>query len=220
MLTLWVFTGCNRNTQEVAPNQLGDAYYPIDTGFYWVYKVRDIQYGADTIDTTYHIKEVIYDVSTDANKTQAVIYVFKKATTDLNYNLQPDSVIVLNKTSYNLSRVENATEYVRLIFPLSTANVWNGNAMNVLLEDQYQLKDYQKSYALPLATFMNTCTVMEEDKFTLVDKDYRKIVYAEQVGPIYSKVEKLRYKTEPNDIGFYRIDYGNFLEKELIAYGK
>jgi hypothetical protein len=215
-----VFIGCNQNKQEVAPNQMGYSYYPTDSGMYWTYLVRDITYSSDTIDTTYHVKELIYDVTSDANQTQAVIYVFKKATDQLNYDLQPDSVIVLNRTNYNLSRVENATEYIRMIFPIESTSYWNGNAMNVNFEDRYDVKNFNKPFVLPLQTFNNTFTVVEEDKFTLVDKDYRSIVYADNVGPIYSLKEFYRYKSEPGDIGKYLIDYGSYLKKELIAYGK
>jgi hypothetical protein len=215
-----VFIGCNQNKQEITPNQMGYNFYPTDSGMYWSYLVRDITYGADTIDTTYHIKELIYDITSDANKTQAVIYVFKKATNQLNYDLQPDSVIVLNRTNYNLSRVENATEYVRLVFPITSTSSWNGNVMNIHAEDRFEVKNFFKPFVLPMQTFNNTLSVIEEDKFTLVDKDFRNIIYADNIGPIFSLKEFYRYKTEPSEIGLYLIDYGSYLKKELIAYGK
>lgn len=219
LVFLIVFSfACHRKTVEVTPSTVDYDYYPLDSGRYWVYQVHRINYNITTTDTTYFVKELIYDnYETSPGVTKYEVYRFYKGDLSNDWPIQPDSVWTIYKTANQLSKVEFAKEYIRLVFPADNNRTWNGNALNTTFEDLYKIKNKGQSRVVEGVSYSSTLQVEEENNSNLIGKDIRSIYYAKGVGPIEIHKEIVSYKfpiTSPP-----QIDLGDIIDYTLIDYG-
>lgn len=210
---------CHKKDVEV-PALTGADYFPTDSGRYWIYNVHSIKYNSDTIDTIFQVKEIIHDTFHYQGVVVYELYRFYRPDKTYPWPFQPDSVWSFTTDLNQIVIKEGSAEFVRLVFPLSTGNIWNGNAKNTsLLKDDYTVKNFGVPFSLNNVYYPATCTVQEEQTMNLVNKDYRSRVYAKDIGLIYKSYEFLSYNTSASQIGQYVVDYGSFFEETLIEYG-
>ncbi len=214
---LFVICSCHRNNE--VPAITGIDYFPTDVGRYWIYHVHSIKYNSDTTDTTFQVKEVIHDTFHFQGVVVYELYRFYRPDSTQPWPFQPDSVWSFTTDMNQIAIKEASTEFIRLQFPLSVGEVWNGNLKNTSDEDDYTVKTFGTPFAFNNRYLPQTCTVEEANTLNLVNKDYRSRVYAKDIGLIYKNYEFLSYNTDPSQIGKYTIDFGSLLEETLIAYG-
>ncbi|MFN8415783.1 MAG: hypothetical protein U0U66_05585 [Cytophagaceae bacterium] len=209
---------CHRKTVEVTPSTVDYDYYPLDSGRFWVYQVHHVNYNITVTDTTYFVKELIYNIYESApGVVKHEVYRFYKPELTDDWPVQPDSVWTVYKTTDQLSRVEFAREYIRLVFPADNNRSWNGNALNTSFEDLYKIKNKGLSRTVGSFNFTSTLQVEEENNSNLIGKDVRYTYYAKGVGPVEIHKEILSYKipiTSPP-----QIDLGDIIDYTLIDYG-
>lgn len=209
---------CNQD-KDLVPELKGIKYFPTDSGRYWIYNVHEINYNADTIDTIYQRKDIIFNSFDYQNTTVYELYRFYKPSNTANWPLQPDSVWSFTTNQNQITLKESNVEYIRLAFPLSNGNTWDGNAKNTALTDVFTVSNFEKPYSVGSFYFPLTVDIIEEHSLNLVYKDYRNRIYAENVGMIYKNYEQLYFNTDPNNIGQGKIEYGSMTEETLIEYG-
>ena len=209
---------CKKNTDSV-PELTGKDYFPTDSGRYWIYAIHEIKYNSDTIDTTYQRKDIIFDAFTYQNTTIYELYRFYKPNNVSDWALQPDSVWSFTINQNQITSKESNVEFVRLVFPLSNGETWNGNAKNIALRDDYTVSNFNKPYTVGLFYFPQTVNIIEEHSLNIVYKDYRNRIYAKNIGLVYKNYEQLNFKTDPNNIGQGKIEFGSISEETLIEYG-
>jgi len=224
-ISILILFSCHSKKTDTGPTVLGQDYYPLDSGRYWIYTVHKQVYNTTNIDTTYQIMELIYDTIHYGNNVIYQLYRYYRPNVTYAWPSQPDSVWTINCTSYELDITENEIEYVRLAFPLSNSEVWNGNARNALSAQQYSISNLGLPYVDTVSTSMiNTysqaCNVQEAQSFNLVGKDYRNRIYAKGIGLVYKKYETVSYDTNSGNIGLYIITFGTIIEQQLLGYGK
>ena len=218
LVALILCLSCN-NKDDSVPELTGKNYFPTDSGRYWIYDVHEIKYNSDTIDTTYQRKDVIFNAFEFQNTTIYELYRFYKANDVTGWPSQPDSVWSFTTDLNQITIKEANIEFIRLAFPLSNGAVWNGNAKNTSLRDDYTVANFNKPYSVGALYFPETVDIIEEHSLNLVYKDYRNRIYAKHVGLIYKNYEQLNFKTDPANIGQGKIDFGSFIEETLIEYG-
>jgi hypothetical protein len=218
LLTLLIFFSCHKKNNEV-PVLTGVEYFPTDSGRYWIYNVHSIQYNSDTIDTTFQVKEVIYDTFHYQNVVVYELYRFYRPDSTYAWPLQPDSVWSFTTDQNEITIKQASAEFIVLDFPLSNGKTWNGNAKNTSLEDDYIVKNLGQPFSAGKYYFSATCNVEESQSLNLVNKDYRNRIYAKGIGLVYKKYEFLSYNTSAQYIGQYLIDYGSVIEETLTGYG-
>jgi hypothetical protein len=215
---LFFAASCNKDDAEV-PTLTGKNYFPTDSGRYWIYDVHAINYGAQTTDTFYQRKEVIYDTFLYQNILVYELYEYYRPDDTYPWPDQPDSVWSFTTDGNQIRIKESNIEYVRLSFPLSNGEKWNGNSRNVFLSDDYTVSNFGKPFSVNSYYFPATVNIIEEQSQNLVNKDYRNRMYAQYTGMIYRKKEFLRYNTDPQYIGQNIVEFGSVVEETLSSYG-
>ena len=134
---------CKKEKPE--ETDLGYSYFPEQVGSFVVYDVDSLFYNDFTnrVDTfKFQLKEKIQSVFLD-NENRTTLRVeryVKKYDATKPYSQIPwklRNVWASNLTKTTAERVEENIRYVKLIFPVSTSQLWNGNAQNVLAPWDY-----------------------------------------------------------------------------------
>jgi hypothetical protein len=227
-LTLLVLVNsCKLQTIDPENVDLGYDYYPLEVGRYIIYDQHDLIYNSlVTIDTTYHVKEVIHDSYMEGNEKKFIVYHYAKKTTDTDWPIQPDSVWTVVNTSNQLIRGESNIDYIKLVFPVKEGKTWNGNAKNTMGEitssDKfYKMSDLNKAYTAPngvvYETTMKVTIANQED--AIVSKDIRYDIYAKGVGFVKMDYTTYYYKQDTS-YPPQTIDFGSHKVMEITSYGK
>lgn len=218
-----VLLGC---TKTIEPNlsNFGYDYYPIEKGQYRVYYTRLITYNLDgSIDTTnYLTKEVVEDNVTYLDGSERMLLGRYSADLGTN-NWKKDSLWSVYATTTNIVVSEAILDYIKLAFPVKEGLSWDGNALNGLEEEQYELTSLGNTYAYDTLSYTSTLTVVHADLIDpakLTKDDYRIEVYAKDVGLVHKLNKKINYcdPTRCSENGI--IDDGIIFEQKLIEFGK
>ena len=212
--------GCD-STIDLDPEASGQAFYPLNTGDYREYKVQEVKYTIlnppDTIN--YFLKEQIGKSFT--NQTGGITYTlnrFKRNDDAIAWEI--DSVWTVIKSETNVVVSENNIPFTKLVFPVLDQKKWDGNAFNTLEEELYAYEDTFQPLTLNNNSFNSTLKVIQENNpDSIVMKDLRSEIYAENVGLIYKESIILHYCTENECLGKQIIEQGIDFRQELIGYG-
>ena len=212
--------GCESSI-HIDPESTGQAFYPINIGDYREYKVQEVKYTIlnppDTIN--YFLKEQIGN--SFSNQTGGITYTlnrFKRNDDSIPWEI--DSVWTVIKSETNVVVSENNVPYAKLIFPVLDEKKWDGNAFNILEEELYTYEDTFQPLSLNDNNFNSTLKVIQEfNPDSIVMRDLRSEIYAENVGLIYKESIILHYCTENECLGKQIIEQGVDFRQELIGYG-
>jgi hypothetical protein len=221
-LPLLIFAGiiflssCKKDKEIYDP---GYSFYPLEVGNWKIYQVKKISYQPyDTTFEDFEIKEIITEEFTINNEARFRVERFKRADSTLAWPATPDSIWSIANSKSKIVQVENNTRFVKITFPVEDNKSWNGNIENDLGADDYMYINVSKPYTVLSSTFPKTATVLQSNDSSLVDKDYRWEVYADEVGMIFKLKEMYEYKQSCWKCG--QIDEGIKYYERLISYGK
>ena len=120
---------------------------------------------------------------------------------------------------------EGNTAYVKLTFPMQEGLTWDGNSLNDLEPDSYEIRMLNHPFKVDSITFANTVHVFQADLLDpakISADDYRVEVYADSIGLVFKEIIQKEYCdysaggpcSEPTVLtGF---EY----EQKLIEFGK
>ncbi|GAB4449900.1 MAG: hypothetical protein Fur0028_05190 [Bacteroidales bacterium] len=173
ILTLVLFYAC-KDKENIAPIVIDKSYYPMHVNDETVFFVEYIKIDnpISLYDTQhYYIKERIE--STYNDETGNPIYRierYKRSDTLSNWDLI--DVWFSQYYENQAHKVEENIRYVKLVFPVSKGLKWNGNAMNTLDMQTYEIDTLDK----PWQNFDSTLVVVQQNKVSLIDKylDYER----------------------------------------------
>ncbi|MDF2436272.1 MAG: hypothetical protein K0Q95_648 [Bacteroidota bacterium] len=187
------FVSCKRDPSPVP--DLGFNYFPDAVGTYVIYDVDSSSYdNYPVIKTTtkYQLKEKIESIFTD-NEGRPTIRLeryIKKYNPLVAYSAmswQLRNVWTENKTLKNVEKVEDNVRYIKLIFPVSTEESWNGNAKNTSPEEEYKYGFHDLPGEIGNIQFDSVLQVMQYDVASLVHKTYAEEKYARNAGLVYKR---------------------------------
>jgi len=212
--------GCE-STLEFDQEASGQAFYPLTTGEYREYEIQEIKYTIlnppDTIN--YFLKEQVGD--SFINQTGGMTYILNRfERNDDSIPWEIDSVWTVIKSETNVVVNENNTPFTKLVFPVLEQKRWDGNAFNTKEEELYTYEDTYQPLILNDMDFNSTLKVIQEyNPDSIVMRDQRSEIYAENVGLIYKESIILYYCTENECLGKQIIEQGIDYRQELIGYG-
>jgi hypothetical protein len=186
-------TSCKRDPSP-APD-LGFNYFPDAVGSYVVYDVDSSFYdNYPVVKTTvkYQLKEKIQSIFTD-NEGRPTIRLeryIKKYDPLVPYSAMEwklRNVWTENKTLKNVEKVEDNVRYIKLIFPVSTEESWNGNAKNTNPEEEYKYGFYDLANKIGNIGFDSVLQVDQNDVSSLVHKTFAEEKYARNAGLVYKR---------------------------------
>lgn len=204
-----VLLSCKKEKQ---PNTyLGYDYFPNNVGHYVIYECDSIianplSTNIPPFDTfKYKIKEVIDSIWLN-NQGQPTQRIVRYKIYDTAKNQQWSSIFTPEKvwTGTLLSnmavRLEDNYQYIKLVFPMSLNEEWDGNAMNTIGPWNYQYTTLNTPATVNGTYFDSTLTVLQINSPSHLGNQYYVEQYATGVGMIYKEV--IDWQTGSNYLSF------------------
>ncbi|MBK0402887.1 hypothetical protein I5M27_07805 [Adhaeribacter sp. BT258] len=222
VLVAGLFYGCTE-TEEINDSVTGKAYYPLSIGDYRIYNVTHVRFEQDSVSdsTTFQLRERVDTLFTNL-AGEPTFKLIRSIRTKPDDSWRDDSVITITVSSSQLRRTSDNLSLVKMVFPVSENKTWNPNVFNTLEPGNARYVNVNQPYAVNGQNFPNTATVQVNDFVSVINKDVRTEVYAENVGLIYKDYEVLQYCNDNQicDVGVDYILFGYRRTETLESYGK
>jgi hypothetical protein len=205
---LMIIASCKRENQNFTVNYQY-SYYPLDSGHYVIYNVDSIQYnynGVQTNDTiVYQEMQIIGDTFYD-NQNRVNYYVdnYRRSDSTQSWSFDRRWYAYRSTSPPNLQLVEDDLRFIKLVFPPTANESWNGNIYippgNINVPgDQYTVFDnwnylYENTdttFNINNLTLNNSIIVSEVNSANLISETIRTEAYAPNVGLIYQQWDAL-----------------------------
>ncbi len=190
-----VFFSCKK--KEYTKIFYGYDYFPNNVGHYIIYECDSMVYlgsGFGKITYRYQIKEVIDSLynNNQGQPTQRVVR-YKRTSDTIPWSniLVPEKVWTATLLSSMAIRQEDNYQYVKLVFPASLNETWNGNNLNTLGAQNYEYTALNTPYDLTTINtkqnihFDSTLTVLEIKDSSFLNYGYYFEQYAAGIGMIH-----------------------------------
>lgn len=208
LLFLYLLAGCT--SVETVPIENDYDYFPLETGRFIIYTVDEVLYTLNALPVrrTYQLKETIGTVYADVTGQPAYkLLRYRRVTEKQPWQL--DSVWSARLVNSDAIRTENGADFVKLVFPIRDQLAWDGNQLNSLGNDRYDLRNSRQPFRVSDKEYSETVTILAQNDSTLVSQDRRLDVYARKIGLIYKERIQLQFcSSTPACLGTYQIDYG------------
>lgn len=222
------FFSCKKKEDD-KPVDMGYNYFPDQVGRYVVYDVDSIHYDDFNMDLVTHIspaieykfqiKEKIESIFTDNQNRPTIrleryVKYFDQAVpyTQMTWTLR--NVWTENKTLRTAEKVEDNVRFVKLVFPVTANQSWNGNAQNTSSEMTYSYSSIDQPLQLGLLAFDSVLQVTQQDETTIISKHYSIEKYSRKAGLIYK--DSIHVESQPGPT--WPIDTINsFLAKPILS---
>ena len=210
--------GCNSDE----PVRIKDAeYFPLQTGFYQIYDIEEILYSAFNPPESllYELKVEIVDSFT--NGEGGTTYVLHRSTrNDQNEPWSYRESWSARTTTQFAIETEGNTSYVKLVFPLQSGAHWNGNSLNDLGEDEYEIEGMGQLFNAGNGVSFDNCIVVNQNnESNLVFKDERTEVYSPGMGLVYKESSVWEYNCTGGSCSG-QITSGRYLKQVLKDHGQ
>ena len=164
---IWVFVlmfivGSCKKEANILTLDYGYDYFPIDSGYTWLYQVDSIAYDDNTQTAdTFHffLMEKAVELVKDQNLNSHRIVERFVRTHDSDVWQNRSNKYVL-KTSATLQVVEENRRTVKLIFPLTLGQNWNGNMYNNNGGRPFELNSFGNNFLIIVVIYFiiyNNC---------------------------------------------------------------
>jgi hypothetical protein len=208
-----ILFSCKKDIED--PVDVGYDYFPVNIGHWVSYKV-DSTYYDDFTDSVrvyhYKIKEFVESTFLDnQNRGTQRIERYKQNSDTTNWYL--GNVWAMNLTPSTAEKVEENYRFIKLIFPVKKGKIWNGNAYNILGEQEYEFDNVDEPYTVNGTTYDSTVTVIQKIEPNMIHTDYQVEIFAKHIGLIYKKYKSVDISsgdiTKGVDYTYTIISYGN-----------
>jgi hypothetical protein len=229
-LSSWALTACQEKTgmgPEIQASCYGENYFPLDTGRWYVYKVKEIVIDkkVDRYDTlAYQLKVLMHSEYTDSEGETAMrIERYWRTADSLAWEIK--DVWSARLAGNEASMYEENIRYVKIRLPVERYKTWDGNIYNTGEEAQYMITALDAPLTIDSLQFDSTMTVLHIDDESLIHKEYAYEQYARGLGMVYK--EDINLESQPDGGGIIdpdipveeRITRGSLYYQELISYG-
>lgn len=184
IIAIFLFVFACKTVEE--PTLIGQDYFPVNVGDYWVYEMDSISFDAfnEVSDTLhYFIREEIantfYDVRDSLSYAVDVYYKLDSAD---NWTFKRTEVS--NRNLYRAERVEEDHRFVKLVFPVKDKKSWDGNQLNIHEPLFYRFRNVASPKTVAGINYPNVLMVEQEDDSNFFQRKLSLEYYAYQVGLI------------------------------------
>lgn len=192
-------------------------YYGLQKGRYIIYQVKEVEHSngsAGVVTLNYQLKTVIGDTLIDNDGNVARKY-FRYTRADVFDNWVLKDVWSSRIADYRAELVEENVRIVKMVFKPTSNKIWDGNAFNVLEEQEYYYEDLNDPYSLPYYEFDSTLRVVQALDSNFIEYKNQYEIYAKGVGLVKKYFKDLNINFgDPEDV-----NYGKELYMECIEYG-
>ena len=187
-LIILAINSCKEDEQVFLP-PVYFHYVPTNTGNVVVYDVDSTYYNEfDSSVAVFHF-QIMERIDSTYNDNQGRptqrIERYKRDSVGAPWNIA--SVWNSTLTAASFERVENNIRYVKLGFPITASQTWNGNAYNTLGIEDYTYDSYHQPLSIDSFNFDSALTVLQVDDNNLIHQKYGLEQYANHVGLVYKE---------------------------------
>lgn len=214
---------CDDEDPIINTSRVGFQFFPLQVGQSSIYEVEEISYfiTGDVDTNRFELKmDVVDSFLNQSGELNYIIHrsIKEDAAEEFSF-LETWSAIVDDNRAIE---IEGSTPFIRISFPLSAGKEWDGNSINTLDEDTYEMDSLFSTYITTNNDTINsTLTVIQGDNQDfVVELDRRFEVYGENVGLVYREDIQLVYCTDEDCIGQQIIESGRELRQTLISHVK
>ncbi|MCC5945378.1 MAG: hypothetical protein JJT94_10605 [Bernardetiaceae bacterium] len=214
-----LLSACANETIDPLPTRQGESFYPIVEGYEKTYQVNQTIYRLNEApeQVSYQLREIL----TEPFISEGGIPSFKveryTRPTGLD-NFQLDSVWMLRRDDFGIVKIEHNVPFVKLRFPVRENQRWDGNIFNTRNPVNYQIHDYGVPKTIAGRSYPRTLTVMQETDSSLVSKNFAYEIFADSVGMVYKRSERLIYCQDIDDDCFGQKIIERGIISELILF--
>ncbi len=220
ILLLFTFTSCQEDPEKPKDQTTGQSFYPTQKGQFQTFLVKQTRFAfnENPVTTTYQLKEVIGDefVGENGEKLNEILRYTRPNGLEV---FRLDSVFSVRRDENIIVKMEHNIPYVKFDFPIEEGKTWNGNLFNNRPSKDYLAENVNAPKTIGSKSFSNTITIIESQDSSLVDKNLRYEIYANEVGMIYKKTESLLYCNLPECFGQKIIERGIISELTIFDWG-
>lgn len=219
-----LFQACE---ESEAPNVdlSGSGYYPIEVGNFWTYQMEQIDYlvlGNDT--SSYELRELISD-SLVASSGEVTYLISRQLWQEEAQQWRTDSIWSVRKNAQLVVVAENGRSFVKLVFPITVGESWDGNAFNNQGMQSFNYVPVENNEILSTLLDPDTSfvakTVLSDLVSPIVGTDQRSEIYVNGIGLVQKDLYVINLCTDdtkcPDNFGDTLS--GIFLSQVLIDYG-
>lgn len=210
--------GCN---PEETIRIKDEEYFPLQTGFYQIYAVEEILYTAFSPpeELMYELKaEIVDSFSNGEGGTTYVIHRSTRTAPTEPWTFQ--ETWSARRSNQSAIETEGNTSFLKLVFPLHKGARWNGNSLNSLGEDQYEIQNIGVVFeAGNGASFNNSVVVNQNNESNLVFKDERLEVFSPGLGLVFKEYKVWNYNCSGGTCSG-QINNGRYLKQVLKGHGQ
>lgn len=209
--------GASCQTDKADPMPDSSAYFPLDSGDYWVYQVTQETYFPAT-PVKKNVYQLQHRISSSYMKNGQLYFLLEES---IKRSEQTGFQLSAVKTVYkNLKEVVSAERNVpllKLFFPISPTTSWNINTYNANADTLLHYDDARKAFSVGNLKFDQTISVLGANDSTLVNLQRYRQIYAPGVGLVFSENTSLAYcQSTPDCIGKAIIESGTKQKWELL----
>lgn len=198
---LLIIVGLCSCTEKIslADNDLGQAYFPVHVGNYWIYDVAETKALNNQYDSiSYQVRELIDTVFT--NQANELTYrVLKSRRSGPSQPWGNDSIYTINLNALDVEVTKNNRRTIALVFPVAEGKEWNVNAFNIAEEKEYYYQNVNQPLAIQGQSYVKTMKIMQGQPNEIV-LDNRFEVFAYNIGMIYKKFQFYEYAQQNGEV--------------------
>lgn len=213
-----LMSACNE-TKEIGPDTIGYDFYPIAIGQYRTYQVEEIKYRITSFDTAYYqLRETLFD--SIHSKDQITYLIRRDIRSDETMPWVSDSIWTVTRADSYLAITENNIPLIKLTFPVTDGNTWDGNSLNARNTMTYAYQSMSESIVDSIGAADHIRVIIEDIPQNSTGIDQRSEVYVRGIGLVekdYLKQVRCTKSSCGADLG--KVIGGRSLKQELIAIG-
>ena len=92
------------------------------------------------------------------------------------------------RTVARAERVEENFRIISLIFPVKEEQVWNGNALNVNAEQEFEITEADVTETINGNTIDSVAKVLQQSQQNIIENRFRTEWYARNIGLVYKEI--------------------------------
>lgn len=211
-LILITFFSCKKDEKTIVSINYGYNYAGLRVGKYVVYDVDSTFYNVPfniVNNYKFQIKEIVDSKYIDAQGNEAYKIIRYKKDTTVSQNWEHQVVWNATITKSNFQKVEDNVRFVKLLFPIKSDKVWNGNSMNTLSswEYKYTSTHLQEQVGNAMLDSVTTVTQFDDNNEILIQRQFFQEKYAANIGMVYKRIIDIN-KVFNNSTGLFENSEG------------
>ncbi|GAB2537202.1 hypothetical protein [Rufibacter soli] len=227
-----MFSSCGDEEVVLDPVKMGQAYYPLEVGSFWVYNVTETTYKNNVpTKVNFQTRELVKGIYKDqTGKEWHTLEISKRLTASNSWVVIGSKTI--SKTVKDVQVQENNRTTVFMVFPVAEGKEWNPNAYNKDYafdeesqnQSRFKYQEVGATFERNGKSYPNTVKVIKTDSETLLalDKQYEQL--ALETGPVFRSSKVFTYCSggagSTCEIGEGYIVSGTERAEELDSTGK